>query len=295
MGRGTAPWEKQVKQVVALPVLLAAALLLALPATAAPTPSRPLAVKAAFAPSAVEFGDTVTARIVVTMNAQTVQPSSLKVVYGVAPLTQLGSAVARHATRGGLSVTTYEVRAACLTDACVAGSGRRAIAPHRVRAEVATRAGGRVSVAAAWTPLVVSGRVAQSDLAQQQPPFRADTTPPPASYRIRPATLAALLDVLAAVLVACALGLAALALLRARRPRHAAPQDELTRALQLARAARTRPEPDRRSAAGYVARLLSRRDDPLTQTAEELAWSRPAPAPDSLTELVDGVERERRP
>ena len=66
------------------------------------------------------------------------------------------------------------------------------------------------SVAATWTPLVVSGRVAQSDLAQQQPPFRADTTPPPAGYRFRPATLAALLDILAAVLVACAVGLAGL-------------------------------------------------------------------------------------
>ena len=28
-------------------------------------------------------------------------------------------------------------------------------------------------------------------------------------------------------------------------------------------------------------------------TADELAWSRPAPTPDSLTELVEGVEQER--
>jgi hypothetical protein len=83
------------------------------------------------------------------------------------------------------------------------------------------------------------------------------------------------------------------ALLARRRPRAGRRANELARALQLAREARTRPERDRRTAAGYVARLLGRRDAILARTAGELAWSRPGPTPDSLTELVDQVEQER--
>lgn len=256
-------------------------------------PDRPLAVRATFSPAAVEFGDTVTAHIVVTMDARAVRRPSLKVAYGVAPLTQLGRVVERRTARGALSIVTYDVRAACLSDACVAASGRRTVAPRAVRAEVERRDGGRAGATAAWTPLVVSGRVSPADLAQAQPPFRAETTPPQPTYRIRPTLLAGLLDGAAALLAACAAGLAAAAVLHARRPRHEAAQDELARALRLARDARGRPERDRRTAAGYVARLLARRDERLAHTADELAWSRPAPSADSLTELVEGVERER--
>jgi hypothetical protein len=275
-------------------VAIVAVLLLPVPSARAPAPARAIAVRAAFSPAAVESGDTVAARIVVTMDEHAVRPSSLNVVYGVAPLTQLGRAVEHHATRGGASVTTIDVRAACLTDSCLAATGRRGVAPRAVRADVARRDdAGRASATAAWVPLVISGRVAPADLAQAQPPFRADTTPPSPSYRIRPSTLAVLLDGLAVLLAACAAGVAAAALLRARRPRQEAAQDELDHALLLARAARTRPERDRRTAAGYVARLLARRGAPLAHTADELAWSRPAPTPDSLTELVEGVEQER--
>jgi uncharacterized membrane protein YccC len=142
---------------------------------------------------------------------------------------------------------------------------------------------------------VVGGRVAPADVAAARLPFRADVTPPPATYRIRPATLAALLDAAAGILAACGVGIAAAALLRARRRPHAATRraDELARALQLAREARTRPERDRRTAAGYVARLLRRRDATLARAAGDLAWSRPTPTPDSLTDLVDQVEEER--
>jgi hypothetical protein len=274
-------------------VAIVAVLLLPLPSTGAPAPTRAIAVRAAFSPAAVEFGDTVAARIVVTMDGHAVRPSSLNVVYGVAPLTQLGRAVEHHATRGSASVTTIDVRAACLTDSCLAATGRRAVAPRAVRADVARRDGGQARATTAWVPLVVSGRVAPADLAQAQPPFRANTTPPSPTYRIRPSTLAVLFDGLAVLLAMCAAGVAAAAVLRARRQRPEAAQDELDRALLLARAARTRPERDRRTAAGYGARLLARRGAPLAHTADELAWSRPAPTPDSLTELVEGVEQER--
>jgi hypothetical protein len=272
---------------------VAAAALLQLGATTTPAPpSRPIAVQASFTPGAVEFGDAVTARIVVTVDAHAVRPSSLHLVYGVAPLTQLGRTVERRATRGGLSVATYELRAACLSDACIAESGRRTVVPRAVRVEVARKDGGRASATAAWAPLTVAGRVTSSDLGAAPPPFRAAVASAPPTYRLRPGTLAALLDGAAAILAAGAAALVASAVLRARQRRPDGQPDELAHALRLARAARTRPERDRRTAAGYVARLLARRDAPLARAADDLAWSRPSPSPDSLTELVDGVERE---
>jgi hypothetical protein len=255
--------------------------------------AHPLTVRAVFVPGVVEFGDAVTARIVVTLDRDSVRTSSLRVVYGVAPLTQLGRTRERHVNRGNAQIVTYELRAACLTDPCVAASARRSVAPAPVQAVVARTTGATVHAAAAWVPLTVSGRVTAADLSAASPPFRVDTAPPAPSYRVRPSLLGALLDGAGAILVACAVGLAAAALLRARRPRHAGQTDELTHALELARAARTRAEPDRRAAVGYLARLLARRGTELAPAADDLAWSRPAPTPDSLTALVEDVERER--
>ena len=281
------------RAIVVTAAAVAAAVLPFRSGAARAAPNRPLTVQAAFTPRVVEFGDTVTAQIVVTMDAHALQPSSLHVVYGVAPLTQLGAPIVRHVTRGGLSVATYQQHAACLSDSCIAASGSRTITPGAVRLDVARRAGAPMHATTAWAPLAVMGRVTAADLKPATPPFRADITPPAPSYRVRPSRLAALLDAAAALLAACGAGLAAAALLRSRRPSRTQHTDELTRALLLARAARTRPEPDRRAAIGYVARLLARREPGLAHAADDLAWSRPAPAPDSLTELVEDVERQR--
>lgn len=226
------------------------------------------AIHASFSPSAVQFGDATTARVVVTGDSR-------PIVFSVAPLTQLGP-IKVHRSSG---IVTYEVEVACLTSACVSDTGRKVVTPAPI--------GGAV-----WEPLTVDGRVSERDLRASRLPFRSDTTLPPPSYRVSPALLAAALDLAGAVLALAGLALVALTVLRARR-REAAQPDELTRALRLARSARGRPEPDRRRAAGYVARLLARREDDLARRADDLAWSRPAPTPDSLEELAEGVERER--
>ena len=225
-------------------------------------------IHASFSPSAVQFGDVTTARVVVTGDTD-------HLAFSVAPLTQLGPTKVH---RSG-SIVTYEVRVACLTSDCVSATGRKVVTPAPIRGT-------------AWEPLTVDGRVSERDLGASRLPFRADTTPPPASYRVRPTLLAAALDVAGAVFLLAGLSLVALTVLRVRK-RDAAPPDELARALRLARSARGRPEPDRRRAAGYVARLLARRGDGLARRADDLAWSRPSPTPDSLSELVEGVEREQ--
>jgi len=231
-------------------------------------------VRATFEPSAVGFGDTVTARVVVT------GPDAPRAVFSVAPLTQLGPTRVRR-TQG---VVVYETPAACLTEACVSPTGRARITPEPVRAGNAT---------AKWRPLTVTGRVTDADVSAARLPFRADTTVPPATFRIDPTTLAGLLVAAAIVLAAAGVALVVLAVLRRRRAREVEREDELARALRLARAARGRPERDRRAAAGHVARLLARRDDALAREADDLAWSRPSPTPEALTELVDDVEQER--
>lgn len=269
---------------VVVAVLVAAAL----PGTALGAPGGPLTVKASFVPGVADFGDAVTARVVVTMDEHALRPSSLHVVVSVAPLTQLAAPVVRRTTRAGVALAVYDVRAACLSDTCLG----RPVTPDAVQADVARTDGSRIRTRASWAPLTVASRTTTADLRAAKPPFRAETTPPPVTYRLRPALLAGLLDGAAAILAAAAAGLAAATLLRARRPRRQEQVDELARALQLARAARTRPEPDRRAAVGYLARLLSRRDRSLAHAADDLAWSRPAPSPESLTELVDGIEHE---
>jgi hypothetical protein len=73
----------------------------------------------------------------------------------------------------------------------------------------------------------------------------------------------------------------------------AAPADELERALRLAREAELRPPPDRRRAAGLLARLLGERNAALAGSASDLAWREPQPEPGALESLVGDVERGR--
>jgi hypothetical protein len=75
------------------------------------------------------------------------------------------------------------------------------------------------------------------------------------------------------------------------RRRALASDDELSRAIRLAREAGTRPAPDRRRALGLLARLLH--DRPQRRTATDLAWARPEPQPEAVEALVHDVEQAR--
>jgi hypothetical protein len=197
-------------------------------------------------------------------------------------------------TRGRLAVVTVELRAACLTDRCVTRLGDTTLALPRVTAEVSGRDHAVFRAQTAWPPLLVRGRVTAKDLALVKPPFRADTSLRAPSYRIPPSTLAAFLEVLAAVLAVAGVALVAYhaALLVRGRSRARPTAGELEQALRYARQAELRPAADRRRALGLLARLLDRRDHRLARAASTLAWSRPKPEPGALSELVAEVERE---
>jgi hypothetical protein len=253
----------------------------------------PLAVRATFDASSVRFAGVINMHVVVLLDATRVRPDSLRIVDDLAPLTSLSPGRTTRKTEGRTITVAVARTFSCLASNCVSASGDATPALPPVRVTVVTLGGGTLRASAALPTLHVQGRVSKADLGRSSPPFRANTTSAPPSYRLAPTTLAWLLDGVAVVL---ALAGAALALYEARRftrrRRGELTIDEFERALRLAREAENRPPPDRRRALGLLARLLAARDRPLSGAASELAWARPEPEPAALATLVADVERE---
>jgi hypothetical protein len=252
------------------------------------TPDAPLAVATSFDPAVPQFGDRILARVVVALDTNVVQGGTLALSDDLAPLTQLGQARTSRSTQGSLELVTVAVPVSCLSAPCVARSGLARVGLPLVRAVVTERDGRIARASARWPRLAVTGRVTASDLAASSPPFEADTSPPTATYRIDPATLATLLDLLAAVCALGGIGLAgwqARAFLKRRAPQPGA----LERALRLTREAEHRPAADRRRALSLLDRALGR--DQRAGAARRLAWSPPLPEPHELEQLVADIER----
>jgi hypothetical protein len=255
--------------------------------------TRPLTVRAFFTPQAVQFGDKLTARVVVLVDGAAVRVGSLRISDGFAPLTQLGAGRTTRTRRGQLAVVSISVPAACLAEACAAGAGETPIALPPIAVQATSTRGGTLHATAQWPPLHVTSRLAAAHLVAANPPFRGDTLPPSPVYRIAPNTLALVLDLLAALLAAAGVGLATwngFALARRRRAPPA--EDQLELALRRTREAEARPAPDRRRALGLLARLLYARDRPLSGAASTLAWSEPIPEPEAVSALVTQIERK---
>ena len=255
-----------------------------------PAPAAPVTARATFDRKAVEFGDPVTAEVTVLVDRNAIPDPEVNMESNVGPLTQLGRTRVTRTKRGNLLMVSYATRAACLEQRCL--SSRRSKPITLQPAQVEVRGHGTQTVR--WPTLRINGRVAAEDARDTHPPLRADATPPPATYRVDPGTLATLLDAAAAFLAAAAILLAgwtATALYRSHRRK----QERLTglaRAVVLAREAEQRPPADRRRALGLLASLLGGRDRELADAADELAWSAPAPTTDKLSELVTQVEQE---
>jgi hypothetical protein len=249
----------------------------------------PLTARAGFEDATVQFGDLIHTRVSVVVDGS-VRAGSVRVVDDPAPLTSVS--LPRTSRVGDVIEVTRD--AICLTSACVSDTG--STTPKLASALVSAKLknGRTVQVVVRWPQLTVRGRVTSGDLSRSQPPFRASLLPPPPTYRTAPGTLALLLDAVALVLGLAAAALVLVQVQRWARGRgRAVPADELERALRLAREAERRPPPDRRRAAGLLARLLGQRDAPLAGNASDLAWAEPQPEPESLESLVSEVERGR--
>jgi hypothetical protein len=251
--------------------------------------SSALVTRANFDPSAPAFGDRISATIAIEIDRKRTRAQTLRVSYDLAPLQQVGPPSTTRVTRGDFELMTIAVPVACISDGCLAtrGVAQLRLAPARV--SVATAAG-VLRVSAAWPALAVHDRVRTADVNAAQPPLEADASPLPPTYRASPATLAAILDVVAVLLGVCTVGLilwqARLLTRRGRRP----PDVALIRAIRLTRSAQVLPGPERRRALALLARVLGRGD--FHSRATRLAWSEPTPEPDELETLVQAIERE---
>jgi hypothetical protein len=262
------------------------------PDVAGVTPKAPLTVQTSFEPPIALFGDRVVAHVVVLADRHALDASKLRINDDVAPLSRLGAAQVSRTTEGRLLTVSVAVPTVCLDEQCLAGTGSMRLRLPVARAEAPRRGGGVEHAKAAWPLLELRSRVDATDLAASPLPFRSDTSGPDVTYRIAPATLALLLDILAALLVAGGIALATWQVVsHARRRRAVDGRTDLERALALVREAQARSPRDRRLAVGLLARLLRPRDAGLAGAAGDLAWSEPQPAADAVGELADKVEQ----
>jgi hypothetical protein len=289
VGRGAAAREVgSLRRAVASAVVVFAGVFASAASAAAP-----LVVWATFDPPSVRFAGVINMHVVVLLDAKRVRPDSLRIVDDLAPLTSLSPGRTTRKTQGSTIAVAVARTFSCVSSNCVSASGNATPTLPPVRVTVVTLDGKTLRASALLPTLHVQGQVSKADLGRSNPPFRANTTLAPPSYRLAPTTLARLLDGVAVVL---ALAGAALALYEgrrlARRRRGEPTIDELERALRLAREAENRPPPDRRRALGLLARLLAARDRRLSGAASELAWAQPEPERAALATLVADVERE---
>jgi hypothetical protein len=236
-------------------------------------------VSTATTPLTAHFGDVIHATIRVRA------ASAAQVQAGFSPYEVLASR-STHSRAGGVVTTVWTFALQCLEPECAPGPGPRriALAPSRVLV-------GSTVTSARFPRVVVATRATARQVAHPERFFLHPVAPPAATYRFSPDTMRGVLFSAAALLVLVAL-LLLWPLVRPRRaPSPAHQADALARALELVRAARSRPTPDRRRALGLLSRVLRRRGDaPIARVAADLAWSEPDPDAERMRELADRIE-----
>lgn len=260
----------------------------------------------------VQFGDTVTALVEVTVDRSRVDPASVRVRADFSPWHAVGKPVVRRSDGTTATYLETRYRIQCLESFCLTDgpSGVFDFPPARVTYRLAgDDEGAAVSrtVRAAWPDLVVQARYAPPrpgrGKAQKPPRWQADVLSLPApSYRLAPWLLVTLLCAGAA---ACAGG-AVLLGRRALRPPVAAAQPApvaagdglvstpLEQALALLeQPSRVNGSGDRRRALELVADVLVRRGvRALALSTRALAWSRAVPRGDESQAVAKEARSE---
>jgi hypothetical protein len=289
--------------------------------TASPIPADPIPrvqVRAQLTPRSVLFGDTVTARLDVTLNQDRIDPESVRVVTDFAPWRAIGppERTRRDGKESTHLRTTFVLR--CLASVCMPPDEAL---PYELEPATVTydalgaQAPSGLRAVARWPTLVVNTRLdASADVPRPRPgfparggspfasPWRADLiSMPPVSYRVDPETARIPLFAGAGVFAVLGLGLAYLGRPRRRpepepEPVPVEPEPQVTpleQALALLEdSSTTDGAADRRRALELVAaELRGRGNDHLADLARGLAWSRQTPA----HERTSGLAEEARP
>jgi hypothetical protein len=257
----------------------------------------------------VHFGDTVTAKVEVTLDRARVDPDSVRVRADFTPWKPIGPP--QVVRRDGRSTTYVETRYTlrCLESFCTTPEEQSLQGFPAARVGYTARGPGDEkdtpkTVRVAWPQLLVTARYTPPSASQSasQPPTRwqADLlTLPAATYRIGPWGLTLILLGLSALLAA-----AAVAIVLRTRPRPTPPvavavpgsrgigMTPLEYALELLEdPARVNGSGDQRRALELVADgLVHRGDGVLGRAARALAWSRSVPKIDETR----GVARRAR-
>ena len=258
---------------------LAACVLLVAGIVAPSAEAGSISVSTAVSPRVSRLGDVV--QVTVTVRAA----QAATVEGGFAPFRVLRSS-STHGHQGVRATSTWRFELQCLEAVCAPGPGTRTVrvAPVQVRA-------GSASVDVRMPSIVVAPRATARQVASPEGAFLHPTTPVPPTYRFAPGRTRAILFAAAGLLVLIAIAVLVPLARPARRTAPESEADALARALELVRAARARPVPDRRRALGLLARILRRRGRPATaQASADLAWSEPDPDPERITRLADKVE-----
>jgi hypothetical protein len=265
-------------------------------------PRRALQARAALGPRASLFGDVLTARALVLVDATRVDPATVRVHASFVPYDVLSESRRVHRSVGRAARVDVEYRLQCVVAACLAAMGRaqpggglRATPIRFTRARVSALEGARVVAAPiAWPRVIVRSRLTDAVAATGAPALPTfvasdvDTTADP--------------DVLGGVLlgIGVVLGLAggwlvssalwngpALVLRRRRR----APRPPLEVALALARHAASTGDVElgRKALAQIAEELGASGETELAGTARRLAWSEETPSVGAVGRLVDEV------
>jgi hypothetical protein len=267
-----------------------------------------VAVDAASALSAqtVLFGDTVVARIDVTIDKRRVDPARVRIGDNFSPWRPASPPVVRRRDSGHVSYLSYTAVLRCTTNACVPDTGTKRLQFRNATVSFpAVKIGGtRTSqLQVPWPALEVHSRLDPVELAgldpRDVPPWRGDLTAlPAAGYDVNPGLLFWLALGGGIVLIAGGSFAAWRLLPRRRAPvEPAAPVSPvltpLERALLLLEAARTRgiTAEQRKALELVAAELASSGEAPLSATARRLAWSEPSPPVEATGTLAASVRR----
>jgi hypothetical protein len=265
--------------------------------SAALSPVEPISVQAAVTPSAVQFGDVVTATAVVTVDPRRVAPASVQLKpqflsYRVAD----SSRVVRRV--GGATTIAWTYALECLGGGCAPGRPQLVLAFPDAVVHYRSATGDTRRLNVVWPSITVASRLSDEDRAAPIAHLRADAPPPPVSYDVGPD---ALVDGLVAGTIVLVLVAAVLLWLAFRRRRAepvaaaVAAGPPLTEALRLVReTASNGHDPGlRRLALQRLVRELCAAGEPrLAADAGRLAWSDGPPSTQRTNELADRVEHE---
>jgi hypothetical protein len=255
---------------------------------AAPAPTQPgrLDVRTSLVPSALFFGDPLTAEVDVAVGSSA---TGIQVVPTFGPFAVSGRPLVSRSRDGRLETVRYRYAIQCVSDGCLPlGKPRVLRLPPVV---VSARANGRAStVRVAWPAVSVASRL--SSAAGARDSLRRPSNIPPATFGISPRTLANVLTAAAGVLALLAFAVIGRELVRLERRRRTVRLTPLEAALLYTRqSAARRDAADRRKALALLAQTLDAEGDSvLADAAAGAAWSDAAPTAQNALELADEVE-----